>query len=119
MSAEEMNELIYNQYPRKVGKIAALKSIEKAARWISKKDSVDPIEARRRLYKAVQKYAASPATKALDKELVPHCATFMNQGRYLDEPETAASSEAKIRKPDQSQVKWFAYLEAVKLERNL
>jgi hypothetical protein len=86
MSEREMNELIYQLYPRKVGKIDALKAIQKQVRWIMQHDCIDSITARRRLYKAVKAYSESPAGQNPDKSKIPHMATWLNRGSFMDDP---------------------------------
>lgn len=87
MSPQQIDLLIYQAYPRKIGKIAAMKAIAKAVKWIMQHDCVDALTARRRLYKAVKSYADSPAGRNPDKKLVPHPATWFNRGSFTDDPE--------------------------------
>lgn len=68
-------ERIYDAYPRKVGKDAALKAIEKALRRID--------QTAEWLLGRVQAYAEVRRTE--DPQFTPHPATWFNQGRYLDE----------------------------------
>lgn len=77
-------EEIYALYPRKVGKRAALLSIEKALRrvahetWIADGREAEFIKDR------VREFASSPAgNRGL---LTPHATTWFNQSRYLDDP---------------------------------
>lgn len=99
MSNQEIDALIYESFPRKVGRLAALKSIEKAVRYIVNHDCITPIEARRRLYKATKAFADSPAGKNPNKSFIPHCSSWMNRGSFMDDqsewqlgiPKTAAS----------------------------
>lgn len=74
-------EDIYNHYPRKVGKPAAIKAINKAL----KKTPVDTLL---KLTKAYNK--ARQGQPAL---LTPHPATWFNQERYNDDPSTWRSVE--------------------------
>jgi hypothetical protein len=88
MTAEsEQISAIYDNFPRKVGKIAALKAIQKAVTYLVKQEGITPIEARRKLYKATLLYARSPVGQNPDKTLVPHPATWFNRGSYLDDPQ--------------------------------
>ena len=103
MTPAQIDDLIYASYPRKVGRIAAIKSISKAAKVLAKHNGTDEIEARRWLYKSVVAFANSPAGKNPEKEYIPHCSTFMNQGRFWDDPQEWQTSRAKfepgVRKP--------------------
>jgi hypothetical protein len=79
-------ELIYDAYPRKVGRYAAIKSIEKAAKRLAKDEAITETEASRKIYKATIAFARSPAGTNPEKNFVCHPTTFYNQGRYLDDP---------------------------------
>lgn len=79
-------DAIYAAYPRHVGKEAALRAIEKAAKrvkgWILIDSGPYP-----QLLRAVEKYAdAVTRWPAADKKFIPHPATWFNQGRYDDDP---------------------------------
>ncbi len=78
------DDQIYAAYPRKVAPIAAKKAIAKAVRSYALEKSVDVDTARKRIYDAVCKFAASPAGQK--GQFTPHCSTFFNQGRYMDDP---------------------------------
>ncbi len=68
-------------YPRKIGKGAARKSYEKALRRIDEPDAGEQIS------KALE--AAKRAwAKRNDPEFIPHPATWLNQDRWEDEPES-------------------------------
>ena len=69
---------IYAAYPRKVGKAAALRAIERAIKRIPKTDAAEWLMAR------TKEFAASPAGKK--GIYTPHPATWFNQGRYDDDP---------------------------------
>ncbi len=74
-------EAIYQAYPRKVGRRAAVKAISRAIQHIVARGK--PIrDAQVWLYHRVQTYARSPA--GMDGEFTPHPATWFNQGRYDD-----------------------------------
>jgi hypothetical protein len=75
---------IYEAYPRKVGKQAALKSIHKAIIRQAKEKGCPPKEAAEFIYSQVVKFAASPAGQR--GTYTPHPATWMNAGRYSDDP---------------------------------
>lgn len=73
-------EVIYSLYPRKVGRQAALKAIEKAFRVVE----ADELQA------AVEEYAAAVAMwdeerRGRNNEFIPHCSTWMNGGRWADD----------------------------------
>ena len=72
------HEAIYQAYPRKVGKKAALKTIATVCKTIDPDDLLERVEA---FSEAV---AAWPEK---DKQYVPHPATWFNQGRYDDDQE--------------------------------
>lgn len=73
---------IYAAYPRKVGKADALKAIDKALLRL-RGVVPDPAEW---LLGRVQAYAASPHVRTTEHRFIPHPATWMNQGRYDDDP---------------------------------
>lgn len=87
MTATEIDATIYALYPRKVGRVAALKAIAKAVKVVQKEHGCDALEARRVLYKAVHAYARSPAGQNPDRTLIPHPATWFNRGSYFDDPQ--------------------------------
>lgn len=76
-------ELIYADYPRKVGKAASLKAIGKALLKIQRHNSFNELDAAQFLHKAVIEYSRSPAGNR--GEYTPHCATWMNQERWTDD----------------------------------
>lgn len=80
-------EAIYQAYPRKVGKPAALKAIVKAMReWTS-----DALLAQTKAYAdAVLRWPPG------DEQFVPHPATWFNQGRYFDDPKTWERIQAPV-----------------------
>lgn len=65
----------YMAYPRKVGKEAARRSFEKAAKTTDPQLIVD----------GARRYAADPNLP--EKQFIPHPATWLNAGRWDDEPE--------------------------------
>ena len=77
-------EAIYEAYPRKVGKQAALRAIGRALKrlWDA---GMAKREAEVFLFKRTHAYARSPAGN--DGEFTPHPATWFNQGRYDDDPQ--------------------------------
>jgi hypothetical protein len=75
-------EDIYDAYPRKVGRKAALKKIEVALSELRDTHGDNgPVW----LLARVKAFASSPAGRA--GEFTPHCATWMHQGRYDDDEE--------------------------------
>lgn len=76
LRAPEMFARFYAIYPRRIGKKAAEKAWVKAL-----KDGADPES----LISAAQRYAASRVGQ--DPKYTPHPATWLNQGRWEDEPE--------------------------------
>jgi hypothetical protein len=77
---------IYEAYPRKVGRRAALKAIAASVDRLSHGEgSISPmtrVEARKHLWKCATTFAKSPAGRR--GEFTPHPATWFNQSRYLD-----------------------------------
>ena len=78
-----MIEAIYQAYPLKSARIEAIKSIEKAIKV------VEPAL----LLEKVQAYAQAIAIwpKEERDQFVPMCSTWMNKGRWTDDPATWAS----------------------------
>lgn len=74
--APEMFVRFYTIYPRRIGKKAAEKAWAKAI-----KDGAEP----ELVIQAAQRYAASRVGQ--DPKYTPHPATWLNQGRWEDEPE--------------------------------
>jgi len=82
-------ETIYRTYPRKVGKKKAMLAIEKALREIAKRDGM--VDAADWLLARVKEFAASPAGQA--GAYTPHPTTWMNHGRYDDDPKEWSRSD--------------------------
>jgi len=74
-------EMIYHFYPRKVGKGTAIKAIIKAMQSISYEE----------LLQKVREFATTQLGK--DPQYIPHCSTWMNGQRWLDEPDSNQQSE--------------------------
>ena len=72
-------ESIYEAYPRKVGKPAALRAIEKA---IKERGAVFVLDATERYAAKVEEWPQA------DRCFVPHPATWFNQQRFNDDPAT-------------------------------
>lgn len=76
---KEESEAIYEAYPRKTAKQAALKAIEAAL-------ATHPAD---KLLAATQAYAAATALwPEADRKFIPHPATWFNRGSYEDDPAT-------------------------------
>lgn len=85
---------IYQRYPRKVGRTAALRAIKRAlARIAESGEASDPAAY---LRQQVEAFAESAAGKA--GKYTPHPATWMNAGRYDDAAEEWQDQEPE-RKP--------------------
>ena len=78
-SVQELAEQIYNAYPRKVGKGAALRAIINAMRpGVSRAPF---------LLERVQAFAAATAHwPSTERIFIPHPATWFNAARYDDDP---------------------------------
>lgn len=68
-------ETFWKSYPRKVGKDAALKA------WNKKKPNIDEV------LKALEWQTQSAQWLKDGGQFIPHPATYLNQGRWQDEPE--------------------------------
>lgn len=91
------DSLIYETFPRHVGKIAALRAISKAVKGLSR--TVGEELARELIYAATLKYANSPEGRRPDRNFIPHPSTFFNEGRYLDDPKEWGCKEFKAAVP--------------------
>jgi len=69
-------EMFWKAYPRKIGKLAALKAWEKS----KERPAVDVVVA------AVEKQKASEQWLKEGGQFIPHPATWLNQGRWSEEP---------------------------------
>lgn len=67
-------EAIYQAYPRKIGKLAALKAIEKALK-------ITPHD---QLLAKVKAFAKSTERDRTEERFIPHPATWFNAGRWMD-----------------------------------
>ena len=87
-------ETIYQAYPRKIGKKAALKAITFAIQQLVKDGistttaGMTPAEsAAAFLHEITRAYATAVETwPASERKYVPHPSTWFNQGRYMDDP---------------------------------
>lgn len=103
-------EIIYNAYPRKVGKFKAIEAIEK---------SLDKIGFQSLLYK-VAKYAKSVKDK--DPKFTPHAATWFNQERWQDPIEKTPEQledEKQMRIQKKREEKYKQWKEEKQQEVNL
>lgn len=66
---------LYELYPKKIGKEAAIKAIEKALK----------MKTFEQLLLALQCYVRKISREGTDPQFIPHPATWFNQGRYDDE----------------------------------
>jgi hypothetical protein len=78
-------ERVYSQYPRKVGKAAALKAIERAIQRVTRSNKCEVETAVIFLISRTYAFAQSPAGQR--GEFTPHAATWFNQDRFNDNPE--------------------------------
>ena len=70
-------EEVYQAYPRKKGKLTALKAIERASK-------IMPMD---QLLAITKAYAEECERTKQDMQYVPHPSTWFNQGHYLNEPD--------------------------------
>lgn len=70
-------------YPRKVGKQDALRAYVRVRAYLCKTRGFSPAEARQFLLERIQAFAQSPKAKSF---FCPHASTWLNQGRYDDDP---------------------------------
>jgi len=87
-NTENNTENIYQAYPRRVGKSAALKAISKAIKRIAagddQPDEGPPDDAAAWLLTKTRQFADSPAGQ--QGTFTPYPGTWFNQSRYLDNP---------------------------------
>ncbi len=75
--------LFWSEYPKKVGKDAAQSA------WARKVKTQDTIKA---IMQAVQEHRRSEAWKKDNGQFIPNPATWLNQGRWKDDPAAASGS---------------------------
>lgn len=73
----------YWHYPRKVAKLKAAESYDKAVEFLVVAEGLVEQEARDRLLESVKIFAVSYTGKG---QFCPHPATWLNQARYDDDP---------------------------------
>jgi hypothetical protein len=83
-------EKIYNAYPRKTQRAAAIRAISKALKS-------EPFE---NLLQAVSEYAASPKVKSTPKEFIPYPATWFNSESWKDDRSEWGLSAKAIEKQE-------------------
>jgi hypothetical protein len=82
-------ELFWSIYPRKVGKLVAQKALKNALKSAKLKDIIDAVR------------SFSDLNKDKDKQFIPHPATWLNAGRWMDETDSF-----KTVQPDEHDMKW-------------
>lgn len=75
----------WTAYPRRVGKAAAFRAHQKAAKRVRDEHGISPAEAHTRILEAATAFAGTPKAKG---DFCPHPSTWLNQGRYDDDPAT-------------------------------
>jgi len=94
-------ETIYSFYPRKAGKAAAIKAIEKALKKVQVSELLDKTK------------AFAEAVDGADMQFVPHPATWYNQDRWTDDQrEWKLIGRPKGTKPAQQGPAMMDYVEA-------
>lgn len=89
-------EQFWNSYPRKIGKKAAQKAYQQA------KDKPTIVE----LLAAIEKAKTSEQWTKDNGQFIPHPATWLNQGRWTDEPTTTASRDHGFDRKDYRAGTW-------------
>ena len=72
--ARDLVESIYEAYPRKVARLAALKAIEKALK----------VSTHEELLSAVKAFAEKVKAERIEERFIPHPSTWFNAGRWMD-----------------------------------
>ena len=81
----KMAELVYAEYPRRVGKDTAIKKIISAIKDVGFQ----------KLLVRTKQYAEM--TEFKDKQFIPHPSTWFNQGRYKDDTDEWVNTEDKTK----------------------
>lgn len=93
-------ESVYSVYPKKVGRGAALKAIEKAILKVERVEKCQEGDAAAFLRSKAEEYAR--ARESADPKYTPHAATWFNQERYLDDPaEWSPKSNSRVREQNE------------------
>jgi hypothetical protein len=74
--------MVYQQYPRKLGKPKGLQRIKEASKRIAKDKKITQIEALRRLFTATKLFAEKLKREARSEEMTPHPASWYHGGYY-------------------------------------
>lgn len=77
-------ELWWRTYPRRVGKTKARAAWLKALPAVKQYAQVIDEAVAEVMQEAVASYVADPETKKLEPQYIPHPATWLNEGRYID-----------------------------------
>lgn len=77
-------ELWWRTYPRRVGKTKARAAWLKALPAVKTYAQVIDEAVAEVMQEAVAAYVADPETKKLEPQYIPHPATWLNEGRYID-----------------------------------
>lgn len=94
---DEIANDIYQQYPKHVGKKAAIKAIKNACRDMLKEGNEDPVQA---LLDATRAYRRAVMTwPESDKRFIKHPSSWFNQGHYEDDPDEWYQGERKRPAP--------------------
>ena len=89
VQVEQSFLVFWDEYPRKVGKAAALKA------WLKIKPSA---ELHSRILKALTQQKKSAQWQRDDGQYIPHPTTWLNQGRWDDEPPEAKSHSVNAKR---------------------
>jgi len=89
MEREEMFEIFWLVYPRKVGK-------EKCKRWFASKSRKVDSELVGKMLNAIRKQKKQKQWQ--DKQFIPHPYTWLNQGRWEDEVVEEDDSLDRLKK---------------------
>ena len=87
---DDYQDQFWKTYPRRVAKIAAMKALDKA-----RAAGVDFAK----ILTSVEQYKEQIARKRTEPQYVAHPATWLNQGRWDDEPDVPAPAGGPGRGP--------------------
>lgn len=100
--ASEWVEKIRLAYPRKIGKLAAQRAIERAIERESMGEQLYLERTCQEILASTQAFAlAVQGWPANDQRFVPHPSTWFNQGRYDDDPTEWRRGKAKPKEFDE------------------
>jgi hypothetical protein len=106
-----MSEMVYQLYPRKIGKKQALKAIEKAITDLMTAENYSLERAVACLKERTRSFAESPAGQR--GSYTPHPATWFNRGSYRDDPkewQVQDRTEAKHAKSEEAKTRVYKEL---------